>query len=397
MRNTSGVSERDMKIPALQAMKQQQGGYIAMPDLRQVLETVFQPTGKDAQINPLSPSKRNVRVNPHQLGSMEKRRWAVSFRRFGFLGVVALALLIQALPSHAYEEDTHFLITYVICRATGFTHQEALTVAAVDQGMDDSTGTVANGGPSGIIPNIPEESLWHALDKDGQMGPKGVLARKQYLFKVAESQTTPQDKLLYLGVFFHYQQDTWAHRHHYDGNPHSVDAYTTYNTPLGHARHGHQPDRPPFDPMCAYSSLEDGFNMARIFLKDALGREPDPFFASYQPYSGAFQWDAWPDDRNGKYFHTLGYRDATATPAQAFLCRLIQAQINAYTSSSDANPNFFLRKTADEANFETVRSALQGVCNNTPNLSGKITIPSRQDKKDQKFGNLTTSGLAAAL
>ena len=52
MRNTGGVSERDMTIPALQLMKQR-GGFISMPDLRQELERIFQPTGKDAEINPI--------------------------------------------------------------------------------------------------------------------------------------------------------------------------------------------------------------------------------------------------------------------------------------------------------------------------------------------------------
>lgn len=320
----------------------------------------------------------------------------MTLRRSLVLTLAALALLIPATPSLAYEEDTHFLMTYIICRTTGFTHQEALTVAAVDQGMDDSPGTVANGGIGGIVPNVREEWLWHALDNGGQMGPKGILKRKEELFQLAARQSTPQDKLLYLGVFFRYQQDTWAHRHHYDGNPQSLDAYTTYDTPFGHARHGHQPDRPPFDPGTAFQSLEDGMNMARGFLKDVLKREPTAFFADYgsRGFGGIFEDGDWSDDRKGKYFHMLGSRGAK--PAQAFLCKLIQAQISSYTSSRDANPEFFLRDTADEVNFDTVRTALQQVCDNEKMLGMKLTLPTKQDKLNQGFTTLTTARLAIA-
>ena len=73
------------------------------------------------------------------------------------------------------------------------------------------------------------------------MGSSGIYARKLLLFQSAEN--APGQPLYLLGLFFHYQQDTWAHRHHYDDKRLGPDAYTTYNTPFGHARPGHQPDR----------------------------------------------------------------------------------------------------------------------------------------------------------
>ena len=162
----------------------------------------------------------------------------------------------------AYDEDTHFLMTYVLLRSAGFKDKDALLVAAVDQGMDDSPETVANGnvGPvSGVYPNVDEEWIWHALDSAGKMTATGILARKEQLFSLAFLQSNYRNKLILLGIFFHYQQDTWAHRHHWgigplgkwDKNHLSYDAFTTYNTPTGHARDGHMPDRPPFDPVCA--------------------------------------------------------------------------------------------------------------------------------------------------
>src|SRR5689334_6600869 len=81
--------------------------------------------------------------------------------------IAFIAILTPSIRANAYEEDTHYLITYIVCRAVGFTHDEALTVAAVDQGMDDSPATVANFGEAGILPAPEEEWMWHALDRDG--------------------------------------------------------------------------------------------------------------------------------------------------------------------------------------------------------------------------------------
>ncbi len=306
-----------------------------------------------------------------------------------------LALLVLATPSFAYEEDTHFLMTFVACRAAGFTHEEALTVAAVDQGMDDSPGTVANKGLGGAEPQVTEEWLWHALDRLGNMGPKGLLRRKEHLWQVALTRGTPKEKLIHLGVFFHYQQDTWAHRHHYEGKPHSRDAFTTYNTPVGHARHGHQPDRPPFDPVAAFLALEDTFTYAREFVIKGLGRKPNPFFKDgIKPFTGAVQDNSWQDPRKGKFFHMLGGQPKALQ--QAFLVELIQAQIGAYTVSTDANPFFAGRETADEVEFETARRALQSISDKYADHLGYsgFPIPSKADKQKMGFGNLTTAKLA---
>src|SRR5882757_1260590 len=147
-----------------------------------------------------------------------------------------------------------------------------------------------------------EEAFWHALDgygvlHGGTMTVKGILARRDQLYQDALKETTLRDKLIRFGVFFHYQQDTWGHRHHYkdlgvrvtptyDPNHLSRDNYTTYNTPTGHAPDGHAPDRPPFDPVAALMDLEDGIVYARRFLKEGLGREPGALLANYTPRGG---------------------------------------------------------------------------------------------------------------
>lgn len=308
----------------------------------------------------------------------------MTFKTLSTLSGITLLSVLASAPAYAYEEDTHFTMTYVQCRMAGFTDAEALVVASYDQGMDDSSGTVANGGVGGIIPNVAEEHLWHSIPQNGTVAE--VLARKQVLWNQAVSESDPQKRLQRLGVFFHYQQDTWAHRHHSNS---SATGFTTYSTPFGHARHGHQPDRPPFDPVCALRCLEDGLGYAKNFLSTALKRTPNATFASYSPATGQEDSD-WKDNRRGKYFNQIALDNST--PARGLLTRLIRAQVGAYGSSIDANPFFLGRYTADEAKYSTVRNALQGVLNGSTNLVGPITIPTSR----QKITTLTTAQLAGA-
>ena len=62
------------------------------------------------------------------------------------LVVIALTLLLlPSMTASAHEDDTHYLLTYVICRSVGFTHDEALYVAACNVAMDDTDNLVACG------------------------------------------------------------------------------------------------------------------------------------------------------------------------------------------------------------------------------------------------------------
>jgi hypothetical protein len=309
-----------------------------------------------------------------------------------------LAFLIPATASHAYSEDTHYLITYVVLRSVGFTADEALFVASVDEGMDDSEGTTAT--LYGFLPNMPMEWLWHALDLNGQEGAAGIIQRKDWMFSTALTRATTRDKLICLGSYFHFQQDTWAHRHHYDGNPDSWDAYTTYDTPFGHLMDGVQPDSPPFDPVAAIHCIEDTMNMASQFLKQALGRDPNPFFADYQSLYNVVGIDKhWPS--NHKYYHQLASVPG-ASASQEYLIKLIQAQIDSYTCSPDVNPKYFLQEDSDNPpDLDTVRLNLQAVCDSTVGLGVSITVPTEQDKLNEQnapgnnFGNMTTPDLLA--
>ncbi len=317
-------------------------------------------------------------------------------------------LTIQACPKDvfAYEEDTHFLMTFILLRSAGFSHQDALLVAAVDQGMDDSPETVANGdlGPfSGLYPNVDEEWMWHALDKSGNMSAAGILARKEYLFNRVFQQQDYRKKLILLGIFFHYQQDTWAHRHHWglgplakwDKNHLSYDAFVTYNTPTGHAKDGHFPDRVPFDPACALMCLEDGIGYAKKFLA-MTGSTVNSFLADY-PLTPGKTDDAWKDKKKGKYFNQIRLPEETTSPAgqaKNFLARLIRSQVNAY-SFSKTNPPLPGFQTPNQSNFDSVRNKLQAVCDSFSIQLGEIKIPSQQDKTKMGFTSMTTAGLQA--
>ncbi len=330
--------------------------------------------------------------------------------RFIRLLTIAAVVFVFSIPAFAYEEDTHFIMTYVICRSVGFTPQEAMIVAAADQGMDDSNGT----SPMGIdAASVASQWMWHALDRGGDMNATGILARRDQLFQDALKETTLRNKLIRLGVFFHYQQDTWAHRHHYDtimgvattsyDSRHlSRNNYITYNTPTGHAKDGHHPDRPPFDPVAALMNLEDGIVYARTFLKQGLGREPGTFLANYTPQGGSDD-SAWNNSKKGAYFHQINMSGTAANSPRHYLLSLIRAQIDAYDTSFSPNPVYTPRYTPDLADLDRVRIALEKVCKNFEPFRQAgifyptIQIPQTSEKTAQGFNTLTTAMLTAAL
>ena len=268
--------------------------------------------------------------------------------RLATVSFALLGLSLLSKPALAYEEDTHFTITFVQCRAAGMTDAEALTVATYDQGMDDSQDTNAHNGP---IPYINEEQLWHAIPYGGSV--TDIFARRDVLWGQVISEQDPQKKLQRLGIFFHYQQDIWAHRHHQN---HSATDFTPYSVPLGHALDGHQPDRPPFDPVCALRCVEDGMGYAKTYVSTVLHRTPNALFNNYQPASGQ-QDSNWVDSRKGKNFNQLALDNST--PARAFLTGLIRAQIGAYSSSFDPR---YVSVTADEVKYAVVQTKLTAIC-----------------------------------
>ncbi|HEV7644978.1 MAG TPA: DUF6765 family protein [Pyrinomonadaceae bacterium] len=306
---------------------------------------------------------------------------------------VALAIFVFSTAASAYDEDTHFQMTYVLCRSVGFTPQEALVIAAADQGMDDSTHTIAN--VLVIIPRPKQQWLWHAFDRGGKMRAAGIIARRDELFRQALQETDQYKKLVRFGVFFHYQQDSWAHRHHGRPDHLSPDNYTPFKTPIGHGFFGTVPDGPPLDPVAAFMCLQDGIVFAGRFLHDGLGREPNPFLAGYTPRGGSVDV-SWTDKRKGKYFRQIDLSGAAADPARSYLLELIRAQIGAHKKCLSIYPHYFLRRTAVvPARLEKVKAALEEVGRKyKAYLPGPdMIVPTTADKKALGFSRLRTSAL----
>ena len=321
---------------------------------------------------------------------MTQKRSFLTFSKTICLTFFTLTFLISAtaLPTFAYEEDTHFLMTYVICRSVGFTEQETLIVASVDQGMDDSKDTVAV--TSKGKPQPLQEWLWHAIDKNGDMHAAGILGRRDALFNDALNDPDPRNRLIRLGIFFHYQQDTWAHRNHDKDDRNSPDRYTPVTTPEGHAPWGHQPDRPPYDPVAALKCLEDGIFYASTFLQESIRRTPTLFLKDYKPSGGLID-AAWKDDRQSPYFNQIAIAGLAPNSPRLFLASLIRSQIDTYGAAKN-NLRYFNKLTAKEAELPKVAAVLRSVCNAFKTSVGTIQLPLQTDKPPE-FQRMTTVGL----
>jgi hypothetical protein len=216
------------------------------------------------------------------------------------------------------------------------------------------------------------------------MGAKGVIKRRDEVYKAAAAWSQLRNQLIGLGIFFHFQQDTWAHRHHYDPKHLSLDDYTTYNTPFGQALDGHQPDYPTWDPVAALKSLEHGVVYASQFLKEVIGRQPHPFLANYTPRDGKVDL-TW--KKRAKYYNQISLSDAEPGSARMYLIKLIRAQIDKYPQKG---------KYADLPDLKFVRSALEDVTKEfSTELAalGPIQIPTTEQKIAQGFNTMTTPKL----
>src|SRR5262249_52974272 len=110
---------------------------------------------------------------------------------------VLTLLLLPSMTASAHEDDTHYVLTYVICRSVGFTHQEAFFVALCDVAMDDWDNLVAAGSTPGrvevrsnIQAHVDNEWMWHAIAPENALKKRlqdtsDILKQKNLLFQLA--------------------------------------------------------------------------------------------------------------------------------------------------------------------------------------------------------------------
>lgn len=169
------------------------------------------------------------------------------------LSVAALAMVCSS--ALAYDKDTHFNLTYTMCRVNGMSAAEALQVASGDQGMDDNDSVVAS-------LDVPMNYLWHSLE-DSQAKATDRLG---LLWTRAVDSKDP----VKLGQYLHFAQDYFSHR---KKSPAPLSAnWEPYGPTIGHGLDGHNPDCVAFDIPRAKAMAHLSMEKIRQFMKDVMHR-----------------------------------------------------------------------------------------------------------------------------
>gem|GEM_PF-1354816 len=147
--------------------------------------------------------------------------------RRGITAVAASALLamtllasVQVPAVQAFSADTHYYLTYCLCRSCGFSAEQARIIASADLSVD------GGGTDTGFL-YLLNNQLWHGLSV-----PALNDLREGCLWERAVAMADPQSPagsdagLIAFGQFLHFQQDRHAHEsyflapvwgHFYDG------------------------------------------------------------------------------------------------------------------------------------------------------------------------------------
>ena len=153
------------------------------------------------------------------------------FKRTFQVSIIAIMIIFSASSVRAYDNDTHFWLTYYLARKTGYTHLQATQIASATISVDFDNDTEPITPAALSMQNV--RATLHALPKvsevnkecrsgkkldlreeadfekseEGQKCLDAIVLRRQEEFwnKVKEEKSNP-------GVFLHYLQDKHAHR-----------------------------------------------------------------------------------------------------------------------------------------------------------------------------------------
>ncbi len=127
---------------------------------------------------------------------------------------------LQVQPVSAFDVDTHYYLTYYICRECGFSEEQARIIASADRSVDW-------GGTNTGFLLLHNNQMWHGLSY-----PAFNDLREAYLWLRATEKANPQAPaasdagLVAFGQFLHFLQDRHVHElyflapvwgHFYDG------------------------------------------------------------------------------------------------------------------------------------------------------------------------------------
>jgi len=147
----------------------------------------------------------------------------------------SLVASLQVQPVQAFDIDTHYYLTYCMCRACGFSAEQARIIASADLSVD-------RGGTDSGFFCLLNNQLWHGLSF-----PAINDLREGYLWERAMARAAPQSPtgsdngLVAFGQFLHFLQDRHAHEpyllapvwgHFYDGY---MPDWLTFRTGASHA------------------------------------------------------------------------------------------------------------------------------------------------------------------
>lgn len=216
-----------------------------------------------------------------------RTRVSVRIPQFGVLIVMISLLLTLAPAAHAYDDDTHYWLTYYLARKVGYTREQADRIAAADLSVDYSPQTNPLF-PHTIHPSHVRADL-HAFPSTKAVKKCRSEARKSNpALKLKENkrqleeavnrcveplQKKEQGELWEAainsgnpGVFLHFYQDLFSHR--------------GFTSRIGHYRAGHLPDFLASDPERAHRMATETVCKLREFMAQhwhlaVLPPEPD--------------------------------------------------------------------------------------------------------------------------